>query len=64
MSSSQAHVIGIQKLHHQRHDDKRELQDLNDSFSRYIQRVKDLENKNRELHSQIDVLKRNWGKLH
>ncbi len=63
MINGQTRIAAIQKLHHQHHDEKCELQNLNDNFGRYIQRVKDLENKNRELRSQIDALKQNSGKL-
>jgi uncharacterized protein YukE len=63
MIHGQTRIVGIQKLHHQHNDEKLELQNLNDNFGRYIQRVKDLENRHRELRSQIDALKQNWGKL-
>jgi phage shock protein A len=63
MINGQTRIVAIQKLHHQYYNEKCELQNLNDNFDRYIQRVKDLENKNRELRSQIDALKQNWGKF-
>ncbi len=63
MINGQTRIVAIQKLHRQYDGEKCELQNLNDNFGRYIQRVKDLENKNRELRSQIDALKQNWGKF-
>ncbi|CAF1071437.1 unnamed protein product, partial [Rotaria sordida] len=61
MTTGDTHVVRIRKITLQHDDEKRELQQLNESFGMYIKRVKDLEDRNRQLHLQVDALKQNWG---
>ncbi|XP_003366279.1 intermediate filament protein ifb-1 [Trichinella spiralis] len=42
--------------------EKRELQNLNDRLSNYIDRVKGLESQNRKLVSDLEDLRSRWGK--
>jgi len=53
----------IKSLTTQHASEKRELQELNDKFSTYLDRVKYLEAQNRKLQLQLDELRQTWGKL-
>ncbi|KAI0985117.1 hypothetical protein GJ496_005686 [Pomphorhynchus laevis] len=42
-------------------DEKRELQNLNENFSHYLERVKQMEARNDNLEKQLKTLRENWG---
>ncbi|CAF0858268.1 unnamed protein product [Didymodactylos carnosus] len=54
-------VDAIRNLSHQHEDEKRELQELNNKFANYLDRVKFLESQNHKLQAQLDDLKQKWG---
>nr|AAC46633.1 filarin [Haemopis marmorata] len=46
----------------QRKSEKREMQDLNERFAGYIEKVRFLEAQNKKLSDELDTLKSRWGK--
>lgn len=46
----------------QRKSEKREMQDLNERFAGYIEKVRFLEAQNKKLADELDALKSRWGK--
>ena len=45
-----------------REREKKDMQDLNERFANYIEKVRFLEAQNRKLASELDELKSKWGK--
>lgn len=62
MVSGDTHILRLGRLHQQHNEERRELQQLNETFSSFIQRVKSLEDKNHQLQKAVESVKRNWGK--
>ena len=58
-SSSNAQITDNLRVQHQR--EKQELNDLNDRFRGYLDRVKVLENKNAYLTGALDDITKSWG---
>ena len=54
----------VRNLAVQHEDEKREMQELNNKFGAYLDRVKFLESQNRKLQVQLDELKQKWGKIY
>jgi intermediate filament protein if len=60
-TGGRAAIEAMRVFHHQHEDEKREMQELNTKFRTYLDRVKFLENQNRQLQAQLDELKQKWG---
>ena len=45
-----------------RHREKKDMQDLNERFASYIEKVRFLEAQNRKLADELEKLKQKWGK--
>lgn len=52
----------VRQIANQHENEKLEMQQLNNKFGQYLERVKFLETQNRKLQSQLDELKQKWGK--
>ena len=59
VSSSGGSVGGIND---KRKQEKKDMQDLNERFASYIEKVRFLEAQNRKLSDELDSLKTKWGK--
>lgn len=53
---------GVNEVRSTREGEKKELQDLNERFSSYLDRVRNLEVQNRKLADELEKLKSKWGK--
>lgn len=53
---------GVGEVKLSRDHEKKELQDLNDRFSNYLDKVRNLEAQNRKLADELEKLKSKWGK--
>lgn len=53
---------GVTTVKSTREKEKRDLQDLNERFANYIEKVRFLEAQNRKLGSELDELRSKWGK--
>ncbi|XP_053381001.1 70 kDa neurofilament protein-like isoform X4 [Mercenaria mercenaria] len=53
---------GVSSVKTNREKEKRDLQDLNERFANYIEKVRFLEAQNRKLGSELDELRSKWGK--
>lgn len=56
-----ASAEAMRNFAHQHEEEKREMQELNNKFGAYLDRVKFLETQNRKLQAQLDDLKQKWG---
>lgn len=52
---------GIQTVASSREEEKKDMQDLNDRFANYIEKVRFLEVQNRKLTDELEKLKAKWG---
>lgn len=55
-------AIGVDNVKTSRVKEKKDMQDLNERFASYIERVRFLEAQNRKLADELDKLKSKWGK--
>ena len=55
-------AVGITNVKSSRDREKKDMQDLNERFASYIERVRFLEAQNRKLADELDKLKAKWGK--
>ncbi|XP_012938405.1 60 kDa neurofilament protein [Aplysia californica] len=53
---------GVTSVKSTREREKKDMQDLNERFANYIEKVRFLEAQNRKLSSELEQLKGNWGK--
>ena len=53
---------GVKDVVDTRHKEKKDMQDLNERFASYIEKVRFLEAQNRRLADELDKLKQKWGK--
>lgn len=53
---------GVNSVKSTREREKKDLQDLNERFANYIEKVRFLEAQNRKLGSELDELRSKWGK--
>ncbi|CAG5134417.1 unnamed protein product [Candidula unifasciata] len=53
---------GVTNVKSTREKEKKDMQQLNERFANYIEKVRFLEAQNRKLISELDQLKNNWGK--
>ena len=53
---------GVQNVKQSRDREKKDMQDLNERFASYIEKVRFLEAQNRKLADELDKLKSKWGK--
>lgn len=58
---SASNIQTLKSMISQRVDEKREMQELNDKFASYLERVKFLENQNKRLESDLTELRSKWG---
>ena len=62
-TGGRAAVEAMRNIANQHEEEKREMQELNNKFGAYLDRVKFLETQNRKLQAQLDDLKQKWGKM-
>lgn len=55
-------VTGVNSVKETRDREKKDMQDLNERFASYIDKVRYLEAQNRKLADDLDKLKTKWGK--
>ena len=53
---------GVASIKSSRDKEKKDMQDLNERFANYIEKVRFLEAQNRKLAQELDALKQKWGK--
>eukprot|EP00914_Ancora_sagittata_P021340 GHVO01042089.1.p1 GENE.GHVO01042089.1~~GHVO01042089.1.p1 ORF type:complete len:612 (-),score=136.28 GHVO01042089.1:1341-3176(-) len=53
---------GVNNVRESRATEKKDMQDLNERFASYIEKVRFLEAQNRKLSDELDKLKSKWGK--
>ncbi|GFN79725.1 intermediate filament protein [Plakobranchus ocellatus] len=53
---------GVNNVKHTREKEKKDMQDLNERFANYIEKVRFLEAQNRKLSTELEQLKSHWGK--
>jgi intermediate filament protein if len=53
---------GVSDVKTTREEEKKEMQDLNERFAGYLDRVRNLEAQNRKLADELEKLKSKWGK--
>lgn len=53
---------GVNNVKSTREREKKDLQDLNERFANYIEKVRFLEAQNRKLGTELDELRSKWGK--
>jgi predicted RNase H-like nuclease (RuvC/YqgF family) len=53
---------GVNSVRESRDKEKKDMQDLNERFASYIEKVRFLEAQNRKLSDELDKLKSKWGK--
>ena len=53
---------GMKDVVDSRHKEKKDMQDLNERFASYIEKVRFLEAQNRKLADELEKLKQKWGK--
>lgn len=53
---------GVNEMKQHREKEKKDMQDLNERFASYIEKVRFLEAQNRKLGSELEHLKSKWGK--
>lgn len=63
-AGSYAHVTNteVNSMRASREKEKRDMQDLNERFASYIEKVRFLEAQNKKLADELDKLKSSWGK--
>ena len=63
-AGSYAHVTNseMSSMRSTREKEKRDMQDLNERFASYIEKVRFLEAQNKKLADELEKLKANWGK--
>jgi len=54
--------VGVTAVKTSRDQEKKDMQDLNERFASYIEKVRFLEAQNRKLADELDKLKSKWGK--
>lgn len=55
-------TTGVNNVRESRDKEKKDMQDLNERFASYIEKVRFLEAQNRKLSDELDKLKSKWGK--
>jgi len=53
---------GVQNIKTSREREKKDMQELNERFASYIEKVRFLEAQNRKLAAELDALRNKWGK--
>lgn len=61
-SFEKASNTGVHSVKVNREREKKDMQDLNERFANYIEKVRFLEAQNRKLASELEHLKTKWGK--
>jgi len=59
---AQVSSVGVQSVKGARDREKKDMQDLNERFASYIEKVRFLEAQNRKLADELEKLKSKWGK--
>jgi len=65
MAAGTYHTVtstGVQNVRQSREREKKDMQDLNERFASYIEKVRFLEAQNRKLADELEKLKTKWGK--
>jgi len=55
-------AVGVANVKNSREREKKDMQDLNERFASYIEKVRFLEAQNRKLAEELDHLKKQWGR--
>ncbi|MRA94233.1 hypothetical protein GH868_30380, partial [Bacillus thuringiensis] len=55
-------TTGVNNVRESRVQEKKDMQDLNERFASYIEKVRFLEAQNRRLADELEKLKSKWGK--
>lgn len=55
-------TTGVSNVRESRDHEKKDMQDLNERFANYIDKVRNLEAQNRKLADELEKLKAKWGK--
>jgi len=58
----QLSAVGVTQVRASREKEKKDMQDLNERFASYIEKVRFLEAQNRKLAGELENLKAKWGK--
>ena len=54
--------VGVTNVKHTREREKKDMQDLNERFANYIEKVRFLEAQNKKLANELEQLRAKWGK--
>lgn len=54
-------ITAVRNLAVEHESEKRELQSLNEKFAAYLDRVRQLENQNRQLEAEVNEIRKKWG---
>lgn len=62
LGSANVAATGVISFKSNREKEKKDMQDLNERFANYIEKVRFLEAQNKKLASELEQLRSHWGK--